>query len=481
MFFTDFTSRISLLTLNDMKFNTKSSVEAHAQLLIGKTIRELHSQATGLSKKHKGGFGHLLEEVHFGYEINSRSEADFKELGVELKGAPLRQLKSNAYRAKERIVLSIIDYLALVHQKFHTSDFWRKSEHLLLVFYVHEKSRLPADRRIMFAGLWSYSESDEAIIMQDWTFIRDKVKAGLAHELSEGDTNYLGACTKGANKSSLREQPFSPEPAMQRAFCLKTTYVNRIVEAFQRRSPDAEELFNEAEVRALQKRSFDEVVMDKFKPFQGKTVAEIAADLNVELNPKSKSAWAALTADMLGVKSIKTTPELEKANITVKTIRLKSNGVPKESISFPAFHFTELVEEDWEESELFEQLDSRRYLFVVYDLGDGSWSQMRLKKAVFWNMPQSDIQKARATWESTRATLRSGKIVKRIDANGTRRDWFPNMSETDVIHVRPHGQNREDTRPLPVADQLTGLSDFTKQCFWLNATYIGEVLKSKGV
>ena len=57
--------------------------------------------------------------------------------------------------------------------------------------------------------------------------IINKIRAGKAHEISEGDTNYLGACTKGANADSVREQPFNSIVAKQRAFCLKpaTSYV----------------------------------------------------------------------------------------------------------------------------------------------------------------------------------------------------------------------------------------------------------------
>lgn len=57
-----------------------------------------------------------------------------------------------------------------------------------------------------------------------------KIKAGKAHELSEGDTIYLGACTKGANKLSIVDQPFSKEKAMKRAFSLKSKYINFIIE-----------------------------------------------------------------------------------------------------------------------------------------------------------------------------------------------------------------------------------------------------------
>jgi DNA mismatch repair protein MutH len=56
---------------------------------------------------------------------------------------------------------------------------------------------------------WSFPSTDLEIIKKDWETITKKIADGKAHELSEGDTFYLGACTKGANASSVRKQPFS--------------------------------------------------------------------------------------------------------------------------------------------------------------------------------------------------------------------------------------------------------------------------------
>ena len=60
-------------------------------------------------------------------------------------------------------------------------------------------------------------------------FINKKIASGKAHELSEGDTFYLGACTKGANALSVTKQPFSEIPAKQRAYSFKQGYVNHII------------------------------------------------------------------------------------------------------------------------------------------------------------------------------------------------------------------------------------------------------------
>lgn len=48
--------------------------------------------------------------------------------------------------------------------------------------------------------------------------------------LSESNTKYLGACTKGATaETSLRRQPNADEFAKQRAFSFKTTYMKKLI------------------------------------------------------------------------------------------------------------------------------------------------------------------------------------------------------------------------------------------------------------
>ncbi len=75
------------------------------------------------------------------------------------------------------------------------------------------------------------SGSDHAQFREDWNKIVNKIMDGKAHELSESDTKYLGACTKGSTKvASMKSQPFSNKLAMQRAFSLKTQYMSILLE-----------------------------------------------------------------------------------------------------------------------------------------------------------------------------------------------------------------------------------------------------------
>ena len=50
------------------------------------------------------------------------------------------------------------------------------------------------------------------------------------------------------------------------------------------------------------------------------------------------------------------------------------------------------------------------------------------------------------------------------------------MSDNGVCHVRPHGRDSKDTILLPVKDKVTGASEFTKQCFWFNNSYLKEIV-----
>lgn len=459
-----------------LKFNTKDEVVQHAQALIGKTIRQFHSDHPDLEKNHKGGFGHLLEAVHYGYEINSRSEADFKELGIELKGAPLKELKNGRLRAKERIVLGLIDFMAIVHQNFYTSDFWRKNENLLIVFYIHSAKK-PADRLIALADLWSYPAADLIIIEGDWQFIKDKVRAGKAHELSEGDTMYLGACTKGADSKVLRKQPYSNEKAKQRAFSLKGNYVNIIIESFQKERHAGKQLLKEGDLRLLEKQSFESLILQRFSTYRGRSVMEIAGLLGETINWKAKSAYSTLVARMLNAPSTRGIEEFEKAGITIRTLRINKKGMPKEDISFPAFKYKDLISTDWEDSALFEQLDSRKILFVVFLMPDEVNGPICFSHAKFWNMPAGEIDKARHTWERTKSIVQSGAIVNRVKPNGTNATNFPHSSETEIIHVRPHGRDKHDTYELPVPDRVTGFDAYTKHSFWLNKKYVAQAIR----
>lgn len=424
----------------------------------------------------KGNFGQVLEKFYFGYDPNSVSEPDFKETGIELKTSPLKILKNGEFRSKERLVLNIINYLEVHKEDFKNSSFWKKNAHLLLVFYLHEKDVDLLDYVIKLVDEWKYPDEDLKVIKRDWEIINQKIKDGKAHELSEGDTFYLGACTKGSSAlSSLRDQPFNEEKAKQRAYSLKQGYVNHIIANIAKEEPEVYgKIIQRPEILDVAK-SIEEIVVTKFQDFYGLTAAQIEEKLNLDLNRKSKNYFANLTKAILGIKLNQKIEEFEKADIQVKTIRLQKNNLPKESISFPTFQYQDLIETEWEDSDFKNILESK-FFFVFYKEVNNN---LILKKVKFWNMPQSDITEAKKVWDKMIDLILVGKIVKNITKTGIRRTYFPKKSENRISHVRPHAQNARDTHHLPVPDKLTGLTEYTKHCFWLNNDYIRDEVYRK--
>lgn len=197
------------------QYVTRESILRRAQEIKGIPLRDVDK--TGRLATGKGAIGTVIEESWFGYTPNSESEPDFPEAGVELKVTPYLRGK-NGIRAKERLVCNIINYMEEYDKTFQTSAFWHKCNTMLLMSYEHLADKPKGDFRIDAAVLFSFPEEDLVIIEHDWETIIEKVRAGRAHELSEGDTLYLAACTKGANASSVRKQPFSELPAKQRAY-----------------------------------------------------------------------------------------------------------------------------------------------------------------------------------------------------------------------------------------------------------------------
>ena len=93
-----------------------------------------------------------------------------------------------------------------------------------------------------------------------------------------------------------------------------------------------------------------------------------------------------------------------------------------------------------------------------------------------WNMPVLIIDnEVQTMWQKTVDVIKSGNIIKSIN-NGIRETNFPSSTQNKVCHVRPHARDAQDTYPLPVADKLTGATEYTKHCFWFNRGYLEEIL-----
>lgn len=449
----------------------RQEIEIISKSAIGKTLNEiLNEEVITVEDKeaNKGGLGQLIEKYLFGMDNNSDSEPDFMPAGIELKVTPYKKIKDGKLSAKERLVLNIIDFETEYKNEFKSSHFWYKNNKIQILWYLWETNKDKKDLKITHEKLLELSQSEDLKqIEEDWNLIINKIKEGRAHELSEADTMYLGACPKGTNASSTRKQPFSDIPAMQRAFCFKSSYMTQLVRKYIGDYSNVEKILKSTSDTF---NSFVEGVINKYKD---KSQTELMKEFNID--SKAKNINSMLISRMFSVRSkLSETEEFQKANIIPKTIRIEENGRIKESISFPAFKFTDIVKQNWETCDLREQLETTKYMFFIFKKENGEYIFKGIK---LWNMPELDIETSvMEMWKKTYNTIKSGNIIQSI-TNGIRKTNFVGTSENNVCHVRPHGRNAKDTYPLPVADKLTGESNYTKQCFWINNTYIRKIFE----
>jgi len=437
------------LTQSKYDKNSVASIFEFALKLTGKSLSEAVQLPEGVANvRNRGDLGSLIEKYYFEHTPPNNHDPDFKEAGLELKTTGVVQ-KSMKYRAKERLVLTMINYQTITDEHWEQSAFLKKCRLMLILFYLYSKEVAVIDRRFVLKPLlYAIPESDVSQIRRDWEAIRQRVRNGEAHELSEGDTYYLGACRKGAGgeKESLRSQPFSDQGAKARAFSFKQGYLNKLLDGHN----------EDYAVLGINKEiTFEDATQKKFEPYFDKTLEEISVKLNYFKKSKNHKGFHKEIANRILAQNGRSVIELEKAGIEIKTIRLTKSGRPRESMSFPGFNYMEIINEDWEDSSFFEKLE-RRFLFVIFqsDINGGE----RLHKAVYWNMPFEDRMESKRVWEETKSRVST-------DASN-----LPKSRESRVAHVRPKARDGQDKQLTPQGDMQV------KKCFWLNSSYIAKVI-----
>ena len=420
--------------------------------------------------------GQCVEQFHFHYNPNGDPTPDFPQAGVELKCTPLKELQDGSMVPKERLVLNIIDYIKEAKATFETSSFWKKNQWLLLMFYLHECGVPVVDLVFKIIRLWNFPEEDLKIIRDDWEKLHWKMANGHAHEISEGDTLYLGACPKGSKAGKeMRTQIDETAPlAQQRAYSLKPKYMSTIVLDSLMHPEMCDHLFlSKKKIEQIRKsassivhsideyqpnETFEELVERKFRPFYGCTVYEIESKVGTKITNKVKAVSHATICAILGVKTSKI-KEFEKANLQQKSIRLEPNGKLKESMVFGQIKYNEIIHEDeWEDSVWYNTL-TQRFFFVVFRKDENNDPKSSvLEKVFFWAMPPSDLELARIFWEDTK------NKIKRGDFN-----HFIKCGDGNICHVRPKAKNSKDLMDTAFGPQK-------KKGYWLNREYILKIV-----
>ena len=441
---------------------------------LDKTFGELG--LSSINKSNKGGLGGFIEENVFKYSANSDDNPDFIDAGIELKVTPVKKNQDGTYSSKERLVLNMINYINEVDKTFETSSFFNKNRRLLIWFYLWSKGASAENYRITNYDLFEFEHSVQyQTIKRDWEIIHKKIVDGKAHEISESDTTFLAACTKGANSTILTSQPNSLIKAKPRAYAFKNGFMTRLYRQLIHAIAPYSSFVSDDE---WMKNPLEEIYKEKLSVYRGMSIQDLKHKFNLKTNPKDITFKIA--QKMLGLEGkSSSTQEMADAGIKLKTIRLTKNGTPHESMSFPAFDFCELLDKKWEESDIREDFVDWKLMFFIFR--DDEYGVSRFERIIFWNIPNKLVDgEIKKMYEFCADLLKKGKIVKEIDAKGRIKDYFPKETKerggNGVCHVRPHGRIAADTFQLPVPDRLTGKTSYTKQCFWFNKLFIKKII-----
>ena len=443
-----------------------------------RVVSEVQDKA--ISMKSKGQYGNYIEKYFYGYQPNSDSEADFEKIGVELKVTPFKINKNGTLSAKERLVLTILNYMEENLEDFYSTHLWKKCSKILLLFYNGLiPNQTMKDYVIEKIFLYEWFEEDMAVILEDYQKITDKIKNGRAHELSESDGNYLSTCTKGAGKGKdLRQQPFSHELAKQRAWELKSSYMTYLIN---------HKIFNQSDQESVlanfrgEKKSFTEVIAEKILSYKGFSEQELYD--RFEVNPKAKGKNSTLIRKILGLTGdLDKTKEFQKANMNLRVIRVDKNNLPKEDSPFKTYCFKELAETDsWESSHVYNEIYNKRFLFVIFK--EIEPKLFVLDSIKFWGFQDRQLEEIQRVWQETRQIISNG--VK-LTQNGNKVSTnFPQSKINRILFTKLHATNAyyeiekgkfvgkgllSDTDELPDGRRIT------KHSFWMPKKFIKEIL-----
>jgi DNA mismatch repair protein MutH len=235
--------------------------------------------------------------------------------------------------------------------------------------------------------------------------------------------------------------------------------------------------------RLRQTASFDDIVLNMFSGYLELSTQDIANRLGLILDRNTaKNINASVTRKILGITGDPDrAEEFKNANVAVKTIVVDRNNHPEQNMSFPGFSFLDILDQEWEDSDVYYQMAASRFLFVVFERENTTEIPV-LKKVFFWNMPTDDIEELHRVWKNAKKEIRNGANLHIVGQKV--RNSLPKESESYLAHVRPHsdraayilsdgtviGNQEKDANPLPDGQWMT------TQCFWFNKDYMQKII-----
>lgn len=453
-----------LSTYNYSKDWSVSDILEASKEIEGKSLSQIDLSGWLSNGGNKGRIGNMIQEDYFGIPANSDRGADFIHHGIELKVTPVKKLKRSGFSSKERLVLGMINYMNDYNITFKNSLPNKKTKSMLLIFYLHEENTQVSDFKILKSVLFELPSEDKGTVETDYNQIISMIKKGEAHEISEKDQKYLGACTKGQGKGrDLVEQPFSKESAKSRAYSYKVGYMS----SYFRKLMTPEEITN---ILVPKKLTLKQTIINTLDNFLGLEDIHITKQTGCKTSTKSKSFHFDVMSSMFKTNgtNVNQTDEFIKEGYVIKTIRNRIDKSKNQDMSFPNIDFTELSYDYFEESTWYGAFAETKYVLSLWD--EYEEGKYRFVKYKFWEPDEELLESAKKLFEHVQQMLKKDEV--KVYNNGkTRhqvwRDNLPKKGDFAPFQIRPKGQGESVIVEMPISKK-----EIKKKALFIDKAYI---------
>ena len=444
-----------------LRHASEDEIMAFARNVRGSRPGDFELPPRRLARYTKSDFGCRIELI-FGLDCGGSPEPDFPTAHIELKSTKLVHRKST-WEVGERTSIQMIDYVDVAREDWESATVRNKLSKILFCFYQWQRGTDPDSWPVDVLQLWRPDDQQWRYLRDDWLTIHRKIAVGQADLLSESDTKVLGAATKARDSRVRRPQAAGGPPAKPRAFALKRPFVESIYESLKRRPSNVESLMQNLDVRSP--AAFEAALLQRFTPFVGARISDLARELGIPTSVAKNYAARvthAVVKRLMGVHDPRARiREFDEFGIETKIVPVKASGTVKESMSFPAFEYEDLVDQNWEESD-FHLRTHRLFIAPIHqprrDAPIGEWT---LGRPFFWSPTEEEERVMRSEWSMYRDLIATGRA-----------NQLPTASETRIVHVRPKARDASDTNYAPNVGQLV------TKCFWLNRDFIEGLVRA---
>ena len=474
----------------------RAPLTAHLDACLNKTLGELDvcnafRKADG-NPKVTGIAGDVIEQSVLFLKSNSKQAPDIEvdHDQYEVKTTGLRESKKdeNELEAKEPMSITAVSPNTIVKEKYRTSAFWHKVEHMLLFYYKYaSKTVVPASEYRKFPLLAyqfheysDFSEDEQKTLENDWVHVRNFI-IHLQNTVDDYESEY-GQISHVLRKDLLLLDTAPKWPSNPR-FRFKRTFVTSIYRKYVEKKPLAQlpESFNN-------NKELEEKCDALQTAYHGWTVGELCVKFGIKAAKGLKSITEPIIIRMFGgtAKKMQDVEFFNKVGIWGKSFVITKDGRRTEDAKFFRIRFDEFLDEEvtFENSQFYDFFATARILVAVFEEPSAK-APLDENRFLHFRMITFDDafidDEVRPVWEKIRDLVRNKtlKDLPILNADGTPKrnkngevSSAPNLpkSSEGIVFVRGTGVDSSDKREC-----VNGVRMYCQQV-WIKGSYLAELV-----